>query len=162
MTLSTSNGGTVAFVNESMIFRPFDSALVAGVQGTDFAKLYNRIPCQDGSVLDTSRNDALASDAFGRFDTAPWIAPAPVTLTSITVEFPDGVVNEPPAENSCFAYRTTDGVWHGHFEPVPAVHDDAAGVRRVTLQVNAEHVDSIGIVAYTTPVRSVSIVTHPE
>lgn len=152
-------GGAPRFANESLAFRPdLDEKvkLITG-EGSDFRKIDNRLPCQRPIQ---STNEELALQGFrGTEDLA---APRPVQLSSVSLVKPDGEFPILNIDQICFAYHTSDGKWHGRFEPVAMMRDEAAKLRRATLPVNADNVDIIGLVVYSGLVSSVSFVARPQ
>jgi hypothetical protein len=163
---ASADGRFVGFWNEAMVLRPSLSPLVQAKEGRDFGRIYNRLPCQetfDQQPLDDARNAALATHGF---EAAPatFAAERPVFLASLSVELPDAPNEQPgsSADRLCYAYRTTDGVWHGHFDATPTIHDAAAGVRRITFAMNAAHVDMIGVVTFASAIGTVSLVSRAE
>lgn len=149
--------GPATFRNESLAFRPGVGAHMQTLtsENDQFQKVYNRISCGIG--------DDSAESFFGRLSS--FTRGSPMRLETVSLEMPDdptsygarGVVSE-----SCFAYRTVDGAWHGHFEALPTTHDAAAKVSRITLNVRADHVDVMGVVIFDGRVSSITYVATAE
>jgi hypothetical protein len=160
--LSSADGAFVQLRNEGMILRPSPAPLVAAKEGSDFGRIYNRLPCQVGP-LDEATNTGFAKQGFAEAPES-FAAHAPAFLSSLSIELPDPANADPGNhdQDACYAYRTTDGVWHGHFEATPTLHDESARLRRITFTVNAAHVDMVAIVVGSAPIGSVSLVTRAE
>lgn len=147
------------FANKSLAFRPDLDEKVKMItsEGEDFRKINNRLPCQRPIHL---TNDELARQGFQ--GTENMAARQPVQLSAISLVKPDGQFPILNIDEICFAYHTSDGEWHGRFEPVAMMRDEAAKLRRATLPVNADNVDIIGLVVYSGFVSSVSFVAQPQ
>lgn len=149
------DGGPATFINESLAFRVDLSRRVEvpTVESADFRKLYNRLVCGGG--------DDLAQSFFG--DLAEFAAAPPARLETVTIEWPRQPQNdERYGPQTCLAWRTTDGVWHGAFAPRTASYDAAANVFRLTLDVHADHVDNVGVVIADGSVNTVTYVAKAE
>jgi hypothetical protein len=152
--------GPAEFTNESLAFSPRTEAVSRIVSSEDdtLRKVYNRISCQDSPTQDDEMAIAFFQNMASEL---PAPATPPVRLESISLVLPD-TARGPRSAGLCFAYRTSDGKWHGRFSPVPVTHDVAAKTSRVTLEVHADHVDVVGIPVSDGPVSSLSFVAIPD